>query len=137
VEENYKRLDRGSRRVLEVLAAFGRPVSPVAVDFALAPFEHGLDVPAVMRRLINTHIVNVDRETKTVSLHPIDQDYAYSRIPIGPRQEQLYTRKSLNSRIADYYAQIKIDKADWTSIHEIEPQILEIEHRLRAEEDDR
>ena len=78
VEENYKRLDRGSRRVLEVLSVFGRPVSPVAIDFALAPFEHGLDVPAVMRRLVNTHIVNVDREAKTVSLHPIDQDYAYS-----------------------------------------------------------
>ena len=30
-----------------------------------------------------------------------------------------------------------MDKPDWTSIHEIESQVLEIEHRLRAEEYDR
>jgi tetratricopeptide (TPR) repeat protein/SAM-dependent methyltransferase len=132
VEENYKRLDANARRVVEALAVFGCPVQVVALDYLLEPFVPGLDAPSIVRRLVQTHLVSVDRSTKTVTLHPIDQDYAYSRIPeAGP-----YNRRALERRAADFYTQLRSPSDTWKSIADLEPQLAEFEHRVRAEEYD-
>lgn len=81
VETNYERLDHNSRRVMEALAVFGRPIPMVAIDYLLQPHIAGLDTRTILTRLIQTHAVSFDRKTKTVSLHPIDRDYIYSQIP--------------------------------------------------------
>ena len=81
VRENYKRLDQPSRRVMEALAVFGRPVPLVAIDFLLEPFVSGISTREVVSRLIQTYSIKFDRGTKLLSLHPIDRDYIYSQIP--------------------------------------------------------
>jgi tetratricopeptide (TPR) repeat protein len=128
IEENYKRLDDNARRVIEALAVFKRPVPPLAVDYLLEPFFPGLDVPGVLRRLTRSNIVSVDRATKTVTLHPIDQDYAYSQLP----DEGEYSRPVLERRAADYYVQLRTPEETWKSIDDLEPQLVEFEHRIRA-----
>lgn len=132
IEENYKRLDRNARRVIEALAVFRRPVPPLVVDYLLEPFAPGLDVPSVVRRLTRTPIVGVDRATKTVTLHPIDQDYAYSQLPEERDGELTYTRRALECRAADYYAQLRTPIETWRSIDDLEPQLAEFGHRVRA-----
>jgi len=134
IEENYKRLDWDARRVIEALAVFRKPVSPLAVDYLLEPFEPGLDVPGILRRLTRTNIVNVDRATKTVTLHPIDQDYAYSQLPGEDETESDYTRQALERRAADYYVQLRTPEEMWRAIEDLEPQLNEFEHRIRAED---
>jgi len=131
IEENYKRLDGDARRVIEALAVFRRPVPPLAVDYLLKPFAPGLDVPSVVRRLTRTNIASVDRATRTVTLHPIDQDYAYSQLP-GDEGEHAYTRQALERRAADYYASIRKPESEWESIDDLEPQLAEFEHRVRG-----
>lgn len=136
IEENYKRLDREARRVIEALAVFRRPVPPLAVDYLLEPFAPGLDVPGILRRLTRTNIVSVDRAAKTVTLHPIDQDYAYSQLPEEDETESDYTRQALERRAADYYVQLRTPPETWRSIDDLEPQLAEFEHRVRAEDYD-
>lgn len=136
IEENYKRLDRGARRVIEALAVFRRPVLPLAVDYLLEPFAPGLDVPSVIRRLTRSNIVSVDRVAKTVTLHPIDQDYAYSRLPEDGTSESVCTRQALERRAADYYFQLRSLPQTWKTIDDLEPQLAEFAHRLRARDYD-
>jgi tetratricopeptide (TPR) repeat protein len=132
IEENYQRLDRDARRVIEALAVFRKPVPPLAVDYLLEPFAPGLDVPSVVQRLKRTNIVSVDRAAKTVTLHPIDQDYAYSQLPEEDETEAKYTRQALERRAADYYVQLRTPEETWKSIEDMEPQLNEFEHRVRA-----
>jgi tetratricopeptide (TPR) repeat protein len=136
IEENYKRLDREARRVVEVLAVFKKPVPPLAIDYLLEPFAPGLDVPSVVRRLTRTNIVSVDRAAKTVVLHPLDQDYAYCQLPDEGETESAYTRQALERRAADYYVQLRTPPETWKSIGDLEPQLNEFEHRVRAEDYD-
>jgi tetratricopeptide (TPR) repeat protein len=132
IEENYRRLDRDARRVIEALAVFRKPVPPLAVDYLLEPFAPGLDVPSVVQRLKRTNIVSVDRAAKTVTLHPIDQDYAYSQLPEEDETEADYTRQALERRAANYYVQLRTPEETWESIEDLGPQLNEFEHRVRA-----
>jgi tetratricopeptide (TPR) repeat protein len=132
IEENFKRLDKNARKVVEALAVFRRPVPPVAVDYLLKPFAPGIDVPTIVRRLARANIVSVDRVAKTVTLHPIDQDYAYSQLPEDGARELAYTRQALERRAADYYAQLGMPPETWHSIDNLEPQLAEFEHRVQA-----
>lgn len=132
IEENYKRIDSSARRVIEALAVFKRPVPPLAVDYLLEPFVPGLDVPGIIRRLTRTNIVRVDRAAKLVTLHPIDQDYAYSQLPEEKTGESAYTRQALERRAACYYVQLHTPPETWKSIDDLESQLMEFEHRVRA-----
>ena len=134
IEENYKRLDDNARRVIEVLAVFKRPVPPLAVDYLLEPFAPGVDVPGIVRRLARTNFVSVDRATKTVTLHPIDQDYAYSQLPEDETCDFAYTRQALELCAADYYVQLRTLPETWQTIDDLQPQLIEFEHRVRAED---
>lgn len=132
IEENYRHLDKGARQVIDALAVFRRPVPLLAIDYLLAPFAPGLDVPSVVKRMTRTNIVSVDRSAKTVTLHPIDQDYAYSQLPEKGIIESTYTRQALERRAADYFLQLRTPPEKWKSIEDLEPQLNEFEHRIRA-----
>jgi tetratricopeptide (TPR) repeat protein len=132
IEENYKRLDANARKVIEALAVFRQPVPPLALDYLLAPFAPGIDIPAIIRRLARANVVSVDRATKTITLHPIDQDYAYSQLPEEGAGEPAYTRQALERRAADYYAQLRTPPETWRTIDDLAPQLAEFEHRVQA-----
>ena len=128
VEEAYSRLDDDSRTVLCALSVFTRPVPAAAVAAVVEPLAPGLDVERVLRRLARISLLEVDRETETVFLHPVDRDYAQSLIPAeGPRG-----RPALEGAAADYWARVRLPEEDWKDIADVEPHLLEIEHRLNA-----
>jgi tetratricopeptide (TPR) repeat protein len=132
-KENYRHLSEESRRVLEALTIYNRPVAAVAVDFLLAPFVPGLQVPQILRRLAHSHIVKVDRQTKTAALHPIDRDFINAQLPATGD----YSRRCLHRRAAELYRSQRIAEGwHWSAIEEIEPQLWELEHLIAAEEHD-
>jgi tetratricopeptide (TPR) repeat protein len=137
IEENYRRLDQEARHVMDALAVFRRPVPVLAVDYLLEPFVPGLAVPSIVRRLIQANIVSVDRDAKTITLHSIDQDYAYSRLPEEGERESEYARQALEGRAGDYYAQLRTPEETWADLEDLEPQLHEFEHRVRARDYDR
>jgi tetratricopeptide (TPR) repeat protein len=128
MQEAYSRLGSPERRVMEALAVLGRPVPLVAVQFMVASFEPGLSVDAILRRLIDVHTVTLDRQSRTVALNPIDQDYVYRRLAVDGE----YGRNALDNRAADYYAQLRIPKDRWQSAVDLGPYLLEFDHRFRA-----
>jgi tetratricopeptide (TPR) repeat protein len=128
VEEAYSRLDEDSRTVLCALSVFTRPVPGAAVAAVVEPLAPGLDVERVLRRLARISLLEVDRESETVFLHPVDRDYAESLVPAdGPRG-----RAALEEAAADYWARVRLPEEGWKDIADVEPHLLEIEHRLDA-----
>lgn len=131
VEEGYKRLGEGERRVMEALAVFDRPVGETAVAYLLHPWFPGLDVRACLRRLASGYFASASRITGEYSLHPLDREHAYRHLPDdeGP---DAYNRRNLELRAADFYARIRKPESEWNSIEDLAPQLAEFEHRLRA-----
>ncbi|MGI9182959.1 MAG: toll/interleukin-1 receptor domain-containing protein [Longimicrobiaceae bacterium] len=136
VEENYRLLSQDARRVAEAVAVFGVPVPPQAIAELLQPFLPELDVLPVLRQLVRTHVVQlVDRGAKTVSLHPIDQEYLYHRLrATGP-----YSRAALHARAAEFYRSQRTSEPDGyfgfdtnADLDALAPRFAEFNHRVRA-----
>jgi tetratricopeptide (TPR) repeat protein len=128
-KEGVERLDGPSRSVVEALAVLSQPVSSAAVDFLLQPFLPGLDVPATLRKLGRSQIVQLtDRVKKTWSLQPIDQDFAYAHCPETGR----YSRQTLHQRAAEWYASVRTPRESWNTLEGLEPLLREFDHRVKA-----
>jgi len=144
IAEGYIRMDEKSRRVIEALAVLHFPVPSVAVEYLLFPFFPDIDVAEVLTRLLRSHFITYSKLNGTFSLHPLDQQYFYDRIPnhSNPRKVsqlddgQPYSRRELELRAADYYVQLRKPREEWESIEDLRPQLLEFRHRINAEDYD-
>lgn len=132
IQDAYKRLNRESQQVMEALAVFARPIPQVAIDYLIEPFAKGVDLPTILRRLVQTHVVSIERKEKTVVLHPIDRDYVYSQLP----KTGHYSLQTLERRAADYYGMLRQDPSTYSKINDLQPQLFEFEHRLKASDYD-
>jgi tetratricopeptide (TPR) repeat protein len=133
VAAGYRRLGEAERRVIEALAVFDRPVEETAVAYLLHPWWPGLDVRARLRRLVRGYFVSVNRVIGRYSLHPLDRDYAYRQIPDAiDKEPDSYNRRNLELRAAAFYASIRKPESEWKSIDDLEPQLNEFEHCVRA-----
>jgi tetratricopeptide (TPR) repeat protein len=133
IEENYRRLTVGARQVMDALAVLRRPVPIVAMDYLLEPFAPGLDAPALLAELVAWSIVSEDYRSGLISLHPVDQDYAYSRLPDEAMRATSYTRQTLERRAAAYYRELRTPEETWKTIDDLAPQLAEYEHLVRAD----
>jgi len=132
IEETYAQLHPDDRRVIEALAVFRAPVPMDAISHLLAPITPTLDVPAAIVRLVRAHLVIADRTSQTVSASAIDQAYAYGHLPTdGPMSP-----REVESRAADYFEAKRTEPQGWKRITDLDPQIREFEHRLRADDPD-
>ncbi len=129
VEDHYYRIDLDARQVMDAVAVFARPVTAAALGYLLKPFAPNVNIPDVVNRLLDSHILAVDRTTKTVTMHPIDRDYAYSQLP----ETGKYNRTQLELGAAAWYRSQQKESRDRQTIQELEPNILEFEHLLRAD----
>ena len=134
VEDNYRGLDADSRRVLEAAAVFRRPISPAALEFVLQPFVSGVNVQSVTARLARSHALTIDRMAKTVSLHPIDTDYAYSCLTAS----DTIAVADVERQAAAWYRRQRANKtaAGSTILEDFENQLLEFDHLMRAQDFD-
>ncbi len=130
MQEAHRRLEDNERRVMETLATFGRPVPLIAVQFMAAAFQPGLSVDALLRRLIDIHMVTLDRPSRTVSLNPIDHDYVLHQLSDSSNE----ALKALDIRAAEYYAQLRVPRDRWQSAVDLDPYMMEFEHWFRARE---
>ena len=127
VEKAYSQLDDDSRTVLCVLSVFTRPVPAAAVAAVVEPLAPGLDVERVLRHLMRIDLVELDRTAATFLLHPIDREYARSLLG-----DTRLSEPALQVSAADYWARVRIPQEEWKDISDVEPHLLEIEHRLNA-----
>lgn len=79
VGEAYQRLDRPSQRVMQALAIFHAPVSAVAIDYLLQPYDPTVNSAPILARLVNRALAR--RDGGLFYLHPVDRAYALDQIP--------------------------------------------------------
>jgi len=136
--EVYRRLDDDERRVVDALAVLEEPATAQAVEYLLTPWQPHLDVTAALRWLIRGHFVSYNRMTSgggRYALHPVDRAFALRLIAgedEGVDGATIYTRTALEDRAAAYYRGLRKPEAEWRSIDDLQPQLREYEHLLRA-----
>ena len=107
--EAFTRLDSLGKRVVQALAIFDAPMSPIAVNYLLEPYLPGLNSEPILKRLLNMQFVR--KQEENFSLHPADQEYALSHIPQTRSNDQKtsdlsFTQLALFHRAANFYGNI-------------------------------
>jgi tetratricopeptide (TPR) repeat protein len=139
VGEAFSRIDVASQRVMQALAVYSRPVASSAVDYLLHPYMQGMESAPVLKRLVNMQLVR--KEEKHYYMHPVDRDYALSRVPEGTAADREaetppFTRFALLHRGADYFKLIRMPRENWKKIDDLAPQLAEFDLRCRGEDFD-
>jgi tetratricopeptide (TPR) repeat protein len=129
VGEAYDLLDPTAQQVMQALSVYRAPVSEVAVDYLLRPVNPTTDAAPILTRLVRRHLVRF--QDRHYHLHPIDRDYARSRLPPGDPGDPpaAFTLTGLQARAADYYTQIRTPRESWRTIDDVRPQLAEFELR--------
>lgn len=128
VRAAFQRLDAEERLVVNILAILERPVRKHVVEFMVRPFTPGLAVDRVLSDLVQARMVKIDRDTGLLSLSAIDHDYALSELP----SEGEGGRRALGRQAAAYYATLQVPRPRWRSLLDVEPQLLQTTHLVRA-----
>jgi tetratricopeptide (TPR) repeat protein len=140
VGEAFSRLDSNAQKVMQALAVYSRPVTTEAVDSLLRPFLPGVESEAVLNRLVNMQLVR--KEEERYYLHPVDCEYALSRVPKGEEPDRdktgtpPFTQFFLYHRGADYFKEIRRPQKNLNDIDDLEPQLAEIDLRYAGQEFD-
>src|SRR5271165_1362891 len=139
VGEAFNRLDIPEQRVMQALATYRYPVPPVAADYLLKPYVAGIDSAPILKRLVNMQFAR--REAGRYYLHPVDREYALSRIPQGSVEDKnaeppVLSQFALTHRAAEWFKETRKPREDWKNLEELEPQLQEYKLRVAAEEYD-
>ena len=123
VGEAYDLLDASVKQVMQALAVYPEPVSEVGVDFLLRPVNPTTDSARILARLVRRRLARF--QDRRYSLHPIDRDYARSRIPPGPKGDfpAAFTLTGLQARAADFYSQLRTPPESWRTLEDVRPQL--------------
>jgi len=142
VGEAFSRLDDASRQVMQALAVFNRPVSPVAVDYLLLPYINGISAAPVLRQLVNWHFVRKDGPR--YDLHSIERAYVFARLPRGAAADRqphtqaqpAFSQMALLHRAADYFRRSCPPKSAWLDRQDLDHRVAEFELRCDCEDFD-
>ena len=129
VGEAYELLDGPARQVMQALAIYPAPVSAVGVEFLLRPVNPTIDAAPILTRLVRRQLVRF--QDQRYVLHPLDRQYARSRLPPGSPGDPpaTFTLTGLRARAAEYYAQVRTPRESWRSLEDVRPQLAEFELR--------
>jgi len=134
IGEAYNRLSETDQKVMQGLAIFGFPVLPSGIDYLLKKYIPNIDSSRSLKRLVNMRFVRNDG--REYYLHPLDREYALSRIPNKNSADEnfFFFKKELFGIAAEYMRQIGLPRNEWKTLNDIIPQIREF--YLLVESDD-
>jgi tetratricopeptide (TPR) repeat protein len=129
VGEAYQLLDTPAQQVMQALAVYPTPVSAVGVDFLLRPVNPTTDAAPILSRLVRRQLVRF--HDQHYHLHPVDREYALSQLLPGSPGDtpDTFSLAALQTRAADYYAEIRTPRESWRALDDIQPQLAEFELR--------
>jgi len=116
------------RLVMQALAVYDRPVPRAAVRYMLP----ALPVDEILDKLVLNFVAS--HSQGRFWLHPLDRQYAYDQVP---EQGSDYSRQALHKLAAEFYGKLQKPVDQWKSIEDLEPQLEEFRHLVRAELYDR
>ena len=113
-------------QTIAVCQQFEDSVPAVAVGHMLP----ALRVGDVMHRLVVNHVISFSPASRRYSLHPAFLQYAYDQIRCGVGDPHLHRMHGL---AAGFYEKLRKDESEWKCIEDLEPQLRQIRHLIRAE----
>jgi tetratricopeptide (TPR) repeat protein len=136
VGEAYRLLDTPAQQVMQALAVYPTPVSAVGVDFLLRPVNPTTDAAPILSRLVRRQLVRF--HDQHYHLHPVDREYALSQLSPGSPGDSpdAFSLVALQTRAADYYAEIRMPRESWRALDDIQPQLAEFELRCATRDYD-
>jgi DNA-binding CsgD family transcriptional regulator/tetratricopeptide (TPR) repeat protein len=137
VRQALSHLNDEAMCVLQAIAIFGQPVNYKALAYLLTPYLADSTLRTLLGRLIRACFVKMNHLTQEFVLHPLDQTYCYNQIPAGTQNEAKmealpFTRAVLHQRAANYYRERRLPRSSWRQAADLEPQINEFKHLVRA-----
>ena len=66
-DEAFNRLDRDSQRIMQALAIYEEPVTALAINYMLLPFDNGTDCTSTLEHLKATQFINEDDGLFTIN----------------------------------------------------------------------
>ena len=121
--ELYGSLSPEERLAVQALALYDRSVPAAAVRYLLP----ALPVDEILDALVRNYAVDYDRDR--FSLHPLDQQYTYRQIPDADGD---YAKSALHTHAARFFRELRKPQAEWKKIDDLEPQLQEFHHLVRA-----
>ena len=112
---------------LAVYQQYENAVPAVAVRHMLP----ALPVEDILDKLYRNYVVAYDGSR--FSLHPLDQEYAYCQLPDS---NPGFSKQRLHALAAEFYKALCRPKIEWKAIDDIEPQLRQFRHLVRASQFD-
>jgi tetratricopeptide (TPR) repeat protein/DNA-binding winged helix-turn-helix (wHTH) protein len=122
VESALERLDEPAQNLLTIAAAFQQAIPRDTLMRIAAEYLPGIDLHQALNRLVRAFFLKYNQQDDTLSLHPIDAESAYARLPQGTTG---LSRGTLHSRIADDAVRRQTTPSQTPSAYQ-----SEITHRL-------
>lgn len=141
VEQALAHLSREAMRILEALSIYGKPVSYTALAALVTPYIAESRLHTLTGRLIRSCFVKLSQASQQFSLHPIDQAFCYNQIPAEDHLQQEtggepFSRASLHKQAARYYRTQRLQRSEWRRLIDLEPQLNEFQHWVKAGDGD-
>jgi tetratricopeptide (TPR) repeat protein len=142
IGEAFNRLDPAAQQVMQALAIYNRPVTAIAIDVMLQPYQPGLRSEPILRRLANMQFIHY--EEQRFSLHPVDRAYALARVNLGDEQDRKlirtdrppFTQLALYHLGANYFQKARKPRPFWKTIDDLAPQLAEFDLRYAGQDYD-
>ena len=132
IGESFNRLDVPGQRAMQALAVYSRAVPVGAIDYLLQPFTSGLDAQQILSELHRANLIQ--QETKGYYLHPIDREYALTRLPRESTGSTNWNLPALRKRAAACFQSIRLPRSKWKSLADLAPQRAEFDLLCESKE---
>ncbi len=134
-EKLFDQLKPKERKIVQVLAAFDRPVISEGVNYVIEKYESTGDSDAELRHLVDMKLVQ--KNHGGYFLQKNDQLYALSRMSDEPNIHSLQcTMLALKHQASEFYRSIRKPIDECHSIEDMDSQLAEFELREEAQEYD-
>lgn len=138
--EQLKIQSPDAQLLLSVLSIFSKPI-PLAALRYLLPAIGPAEFAALLTRLEKNRLLS--QNNGYYDLHPLVRSFVYERIPETTSKgeddgeksataEKLLSRSGLHSRAAQFFHDLCKPKEEWKTIDDLEPQLQEIHHLVKA-----
>lgn len=138
--EQIKNQTADAQLLLSVLSIFSKPAPLAALRYML-PAIGPAEFASLLTRLEKNRLLI--QNNGYYDLHPVVRSFVYERIPeTEPENEEnkektvkdlpALSRSGLHKRAAEFFHDLRKPKEEWKSIDDLEPQLEEINHLIKA-----
>ncbi|MBF0519494.1 MAG: tetratricopeptide repeat protein [Nitrospirae bacterium] len=138
--EQIKRLRPELQLALSVLSVFSKPPDQKAVCYMLQGMS-SVELAFNLSRLEKNRLIT--HNNGTYDMHPVVRELVYDMIPQNALssdetgngdygKQPTFTRAGLHMKAAKFFKNIRKPESDWKTIDDLEPQLQEIHHQIRA-----